>query len=125
MAQLSDEDLIMLFRGEGMCSPKVTPGTAAAFAGLTPSLRKFRIPAECASDGPSGIRMDCGTKAFSLPNGTLLGCTFNCELVRQLYEMTGLELRLNRVDTLLGPGLNIHRNPLNGRNFEYISEDPF
>ena len=96
-----------------------------AFAGLTPSLRKFRIPAECASDGPSGIRMDCGTKAFSLPNGTLLGCTFNCELVRQLYEMTGLELRLNRVDTLLGPGLNIHRNPLNGRNFEYISEDPF
>lgn len=39
--------------------------------------------------------------------------------------MTGLELRLNRVDTLLGPGLNIHRNPLNGRNFEYISEDPF
>ncbi|MDY6313231.1 MAG: glycoside hydrolase family 3 C-terminal domain-containing protein, partial [Lachnospiraceae bacterium] len=125
VAQLSDEDLIMLFRGEGMCSPKVTPGTAAAFAGLTPSLRKFRIPAECASDGPSGIRMDCGTKAFSLPNGTLLGCTFNCELVRQLYEMTGLELRLNRVDTLLGPGLNIHRNPLNGRNFEYISEDPF
>lgn len=65
VAQLSDEDLIMLFRGEGMCSPKVTPGTAAAFAGLTPSLRKFRIPAECASDGPSGIRMDCGTKAFS------------------------------------------------------------
>ncbi len=125
VAQLSDEDLIMLFRGEGMCSPKVTPGTAAAFAGLTPSLRQFRIPAECASDGPSGIRMDCGTKAFSLPNGTLLGCTFNCELVRQLYEMTGLELRLNRVDTLLGPGLNIHRNPLNGRNFEYISEDPF
>lgn len=50
VAQLSDEDLIMLFRGEGMCSPKVTPGTAAAFAGLTPSLRKFRIPAECASD---------------------------------------------------------------------------
>lgn len=79
VAQLSDEDLIMLFRGEGMCSPKVTPGTAAAFAGLTPSLRKFRIPAECASDGPSGIRMDCGTKAFSLPNGTLLGCTFNCD----------------------------------------------
>lgn len=39
--------------------------------------------------------------------------------------MTGLELRLNRVDALLGPGLNIHRNPLNGRNFEYISEDPF
>ena len=103
VAQLSDEDLIMLFRGEGMCSPKVTPGTAAAFAGLTPSLRDFGIPAACASDGPSGMRMDCGTKAFSLPNGTLLGCTFNCELVRKLYEMTGLELRLNRADTLLSP----------------------
>ena len=64
--QLSDEDLIMMLRGEGMCSTKVTPGTAAAFAGLTPSLRKFRIPAECASDGPSGIRMACGSKAFSL-----------------------------------------------------------
>ena len=124
VAQLSDTDLITLFRGEGMCSPKVTPGTAAAFAGLTPSLRAFGIPAACASDGPSGMRMDCGAKAFSLPNGTLLGCTFNCELVRSLYEMTGRELRLNRVDTLLGPGLNIHRNPLNGRNFEYISEDP-
>ena len=43
MAQLSDEDLIMLFRGEGMCSPKVTPGTAAAFAGLTPSLRSLEF----------------------------------------------------------------------------------
>lgn len=124
VAQLSDEDLIMLFRGEGMCSPKVTPGTAAAFAGLTDSLRAFGIPAACASDGPSGIRMDCGTKAFSLPNGTLLGCTFDTALVKELYTMTGYELRSNRVDTLLGPGLNIHRNPLNGRNFEYISEDP-
>lgn len=125
VAQLSDNDLIMLFRGEGMCSPKVTPGTAAAFAGLTDSLRAFGIPAVCASDGPSGMRMDCGTKAFSLPNGTLLGCTFNTALVKELYTMTGYELRSNRVDTLLGPGLNIHRNPLNGRNFEYISEDPF
>lgn len=125
VAQLSDEDLIMLFRGEGMCSPKVTPGTAAAFAGLTDSLRAFGIPAACASDGPSGMRMDCGTKAFSLPNGTLLGCTFDTALVKELYTMTGYELRSNRVDTLLGPGLNIHRNPLNGRNFEYISEDPF
>lgn len=72
----------------------------------------------------SGIRMDCGTKAFSLPNGTSLGCTFNVELVGALYEMTGKELRLNKIDSLLGPGMNIHRNPLNGRNFEYISEDP-
>ena len=124
VAQISEADLIAMFRGEGMCSPKVTAGTAAAFGGVTESLKALGIPVGCCADGPSGIRMDCGTKAFSLPNGTLLGCTFNTELVGELYEMTGRELRLNKIDSLLGPGMNIHRNPLNGRNFEYISEDP-
>ena len=124
VAQISEEDLIAMFRGEGMCSPKVTAGTAAAFGGVTDGLTALGIPVGCSSDGPSGIRMDCGTKAFSLPNGTSLGCTFNVELVGALYEMTGKELRLNKIDSLLGPGMNIHRNPLNGRNFEYISEDP-
>mgnify|MGYP004462758953 CR=1 FL=1 len=123
-AQITREDLIAMFRGEGMCSPKVTAGTAAAFGGITDTLQKLGIPAGCCADGPSGIRMDCGTKAFSLPNGTALGCTFNTELAESLYEMTGKELRLNKIDSLLGPGMNIHRNPLNGRNFEYISEDP-
>lgn len=124
-AQLSDEDLICLFRGEGMCSPKVTPGTAGAFGGVTDELRHFGIPVACCADGPSGIRMDCGTEAFSLPNGTALGCTFNLPLVEELFHLLGYELRKNQIDTLLGPGINIHRNPLNGRNFEYISEDPF
>ena len=124
VAQISEEDLIAMFRGEGMCSPKVTPGTAAAFGGVTESMKALGIPVGCCADGPSGIRMDCGTKAFSLPNGTALGCTFNTALVSDLYEMTGKELRLNKIDSLLGPGMNIHRNPLNGRNFEYISEDP-
>lgn len=123
-AQLSDHDLACLVRGEGMCSPKVTPGTAAAFGGVTKSLKKFGIPCACCADGPSGIRMDCGTYAFSMPNGTCLACSFNQELVKELFVMTGSELRKNRVDTLLGPGMNIHRNPLNGRNFEYFSEDP-
>ena len=124
VAQISEADLIAMFRGEGMCSPKVTAGTAAAFGGVTESLKALGIPVGCCADGPSGIRMDCGTKAFSLPNGTLLGCTFNTELVGELYEMTGRELRLNKIDSLLGPGMNIHRNPLCGRNFEYYSEDP-
>ena len=124
IGQLSDEHLICMFRGEGMCSPKVTPGTAAAFGGITDELRSFGIPIACCADGPSGIRMDCGTKAFSLPNGTALGCTFNLELVKELYTMIGLELRKNKIDSLLGPGMNIHRHPLNGRNFEYVSEDP-
>lgn len=125
LMQLSDDDLIHMTRGEGMCSPKVTPGTAAAFGGVTENLKMFGIPVACCTDGPSGIRMDCGTKAFSLPNGTSLACSFNLELVEKLYEMEGLELRKNNIDILLGPGMNIHRNPLNGRNFEYFSEDPY
>lgn len=125
VAQLSEEDLCCIVRGEGMCSPKVTPGTAAAFGGVTEHLQSFGIPCACCSDGPSGIRMDCGTNAFSMPNGTCLACTFNEELSERLYQMEGAELRKNRIDTLLGPGMNLHRNPLNGRNFEYFSEDPF
>ena len=125
LAQLTDEDLKHIVHGEGMCSPKVTPGTAAAFGGITEHLQHFGIPAGCCSDGPSGIRMDCGATAFSLPNGTLLASTFNLALVKELFTFEGMELHSNHIDTLLGPGINIHRNPLNGRNFEYHSEDPY
>jgi len=124
IAQLSEDDLSAIIRGEGMGSPKVTPGTASAFGGISESLKGFGIPCGCCSDGPSGMRIDCGMKAFSLPNGTLLACTFNKELVEELYSFTGVEMVKNRIDTLLGPGMNIHRHPLNGRNFEYFSEDP-
>lgn len=124
VGQLSDEELCCIVRGEGMCSPKVTPGTAGAFGGVTDALLSYGIPVGCCADGPSGIRMDCGTIAFSMPNGTCLACSFNLELVRELYEFEGKELRKNKVDTLLGPGINLHRHPLNGRNFEYFSEDP-
>ena len=125
LAQLSDEDLIAMTRGEGMYSPKVTPGTAAAFGGVTDRLQYFGIPAACCSDGPSGIRMDDGTKAFSIPSGTCLACTWNRVLVKELFDWLGTEVWKNRIDSLLGPGMNIHRHPLNGRNFEYFSEDPF
>lgn len=125
LVQLTNEDLICMTRGEGMSSPKVTPGTASAFGGVTDRLQQFGIPVGCCSDGPSGIRMDCGSRAFSLPNGTALACTFDPQLLERLYEFEGMELRRNQVDTLLGPGMNIHRNPLNGRNFEYFSEDPY
>lgn len=124
LGQLRDEELCCMVRGEGMCSPKVTPGTASAFGGVTEPLAGYGIPCGCCSDGPSGIRMDCGTYAFCLPNGTCMACSFNEELIEQLYEMEGAELRKNHVDILLGPGMNIHRHPLNGRNFEYFSEDP-
>jgi beta-glucosidase len=124
IAQLSDDDLSCIIRGEGMGSPKVTPGTAAAFGGVSDTLKALGIPCGCCSDGPSGMRLDSGMKAFSLPNGTLLACTFHPELVEELYSFTGIEMVKNRVDALLGPGMNIHRHPLNGRNFEYFSEDP-
>lgn len=125
LAQFSNHDLSCIIRGEGMGSPRVTAGTASAFGGVSDALTGFGIPAACCDDGPSGMRLDCGTKAFSLPNGTMLASTFNCELIKELYYLLGLEMSANKVDCILGPGMNIHRHPLNGRNFEYFSEDPF
>ena len=123
--QLSDYELSCIIRGEGMGSPRVTAGTASAFGGVTDRLNELGIPAACCSDGPSGMRLDCGTKAFSLPNGTMIASTFNKELATELFRCVGLEMVVNKVDCLLGPGMNIHRHPLNGRNFEYFSEDPY
>lgn len=124
-AQLSLKELATIVRGEGMCNPRVTSGTAAAFGGISDELAGRGIPAACASDGPSGIRRDTGEKATQVPIGTLLACSFDPKLVEELFYLEGQELAQNEIDTLLGPGLNIHRYPLNGRNFEYFSEDPY
>ena len=125
VAQMTDDDLCCIVRGEGMSSARVTPGTASAFGGVTQRLTElFGLPAACCADGPSGIRMDCGNIAFSMPNGTCQACTWNQHLVEELYALEGIEMRIYQVDNLLGPGMNIHRHPLNGRNFEYFSEDP-
>lgn len=124
IAQLSNQDLAAIVRGEGMSSPLVTPGTASAFGGVSDSLLSYGIPVGCTADGPSGIRMDSGLKATQVAIGTLLAATWNVELVEELYIMEGQELLRNEIDALLGPGLNIRRSPLNGRNFEYFSEDP-
>ena len=72
-------------------------GIVAAFGCLTPNLTYFGIPAGCCTDGPSGLRMDCGTNAFSLPGGTLLACTFNTSLNADLFEMEGIEMRNNHI----------------------------
>lgn len=125
IAQLNEEDLACLIRGEGMGSNRVTAGTAAAFGGVSERLVSMGVPAVCCDDGPSGMRLDSGAKAFSLPNGTMLGCTFNPDLLEQLYNFLGMEMVYNHVECLLGPGMNLHRHPLNGRNFEYFSEDAY
>ena len=124
LSQILDEDLACLVRGEGMRSPKVTSGTAAAFGGVTDTLKGYGIPVGCCADGPSGIRRDDGHQAFSIPIGTALACTFNIPLVEELFIWMGKELAENKIEFLLGPGMNIHRHPLGGRNFEYFSEDP-
>ncbi|VUS48369.1 glycoside hydrolase family 3 protein [Klebsiella spallanzanii] len=124
IAQLSVEELACLVRGEGMCSHKVTPGVASAFGGIADSLLDKGIPVASTADGPSGIRMDNGAKATLLPSGTLLASSWDPILVERLYVMEGKELLRNGIDLLLGPGMNIQRHPLNGRNFEYFSEDP-
>lgn len=124
IAQLTEEELSIIVRGEGMCSIKVTPGVASTFGGITEKFLEYGIPAGACADGPSGIRMDTGSFATQLPIGTLLACTFDMPLIEMLFYWQGKELVRNEIDTLLGPGINIHRHPLNGRNFEYFSEDP-
>lgn len=125
IAQLSDTDLRCLIIGEGMSSPKVRPGSTGTFGGVTAELLAFGIPIVCLADGPSGIRMDNGDTATSMPNGTLIACTWDTETAEKLYEYASVELCAQGFDSLLGPGINIHRSPLNGRNFEYLSEDPY
>lgn len=125
IAQLTDEELLEISRGEGMSSPKVTPGTGGCFGGVTKGLIEHGIPIACVTDGPSGLRLDSGLMATSLPNGTCLAATWNLPLIYDLFVLEGVEMTAYKIDALLGPGINIHRSPLNGRNFEYFSEDPY
>ncbi len=124
IAQLNVSELAAMVRGEGMCSAKVTPGTASAFGGVTDRLLRYGIPIGCCADGPSGVRMDSGFKSTQLPIGTCIACTWDPQEIEELFTMQAKELVINKIDTLLGPGMNLHRHPLNGRNFEYYSEDP-
>ncbi len=124
IAQMNDSDLAAIVCGEGMESPKVTVGTGGAFGGVTDSLLEFGIPVCCVTDGPSGIRIGGDFKSTSLPNGYVFASSFDDELIEQIFELEGIELFAYNVDALLGPGINIHRHPFCGRNFEYFSEDP-
>ena len=122
-AGLSVEDLEALTRGEGMMNVACgVPGNAGGFGGVTESLQKKGVSELVTADGPAGLRL----QKFSslMPIGTALACTWNTELVEALHQKLGEEMTHYGVDVHLGPGMNIHRNPLCGRNFEYYSEDP-
>ena len=124
VAQLSLEELEAISRGAyNMDSPLGARGNAGVFGGVTQSLRDKGVSPVTTTDGPSGIRLydSCSL----LPMGTLLASTFDLELVEGLYRAMGAEMRWRGSDVLLAPGMNIHRNPLCGRNFEYFSEDPY
>lgn len=123
VATLTYEELEAISRGDYvMNSPLGAKGNAGVFGGVLPSLREKGIPPITTTDGPSGIRIAAYSALF--PCGTALASTWNTELTEQLYRLLGKEMRERGSDVLLAPGMNIHRNPLCGRNFEYFSEDP-
>lgn len=124
VAQLGLDELEAITRGDYEMDSKLgADGNAGAFGGVLQSLRDKGIQPLITTDGPSGIRLR--SSCSLLPIGTLLACSFNTVLVEKLYTLLSEELKDRGSDVLLGPGMNIHRNPLCGRNFEYFSEDPY
>jgi beta-glucosidase len=138
MSKMSLEDKAHFVIGTGMAGFSgndavigATKNLVPGAAGTTYPLDSLGIPAVVLADGPAGLRIDATREGDSatyycthFPIGTLLASTWNTELVEQVGQAIGEEVKEYGADVLLAPALNIMRNPLCGRNFEYYSEDP-
>ena len=138
MSKMSLEDKAHFVIGTGMqgfsgddavigATKNLVPGAA----GTTYPLDSLGIPAIVLADGPAGLRIDATREGDSatyycthFPIGTLLASTWNTTLIEEVGQAIGEEVKEYGADVLLAPALNIMRNPLCGRNFEYYSEDP-
>ena len=118
MAQLSDDDLLHLLGGQ--------PNTGVANTFGFGNLPDYGVPSIMTADGPAGLRIgsECGVCTTAWPCATLLACTWNPALIQQIGQAGAEEVKENNLAVWLTPAVNIHRNPLCGRNFEYYSEDP-
>ena len=124
-AMTVEEKVSLLVGGAGM-----TPDIPNV-AGYTRTIPRLGIPMTALSDGPAGLRIDPTREGTDqtfyctcFPNGTLIASSWDPALVEQMTQAMGNEVLEYGVDVLLAPGMNIHRNPLCGRNFESFSEDP-
>jgi len=125
IAAMTLEEKVSLVVGE-------THALVAGAAGTSYSLPRLGITSLVLTDGPAGVRIsptrenDMNTYyCTAFPVGTLLASTWDIDLVQKVGKAIGNEVLEYGTDILLGPGMNIHRNPLCGRNFEYYSEDPY
>ena len=126
IAQLTPAYMASLLGGKNIMGISDTGGIGGTVGNLIGGADEYGIPCATTCDGPAGVRVgwDCGVETTSLPCSTLLACSWDTELFYEQGRIGALEVKENNMAIWLTPAINIHRSPLCGRNFEYISEDP-